>query len=1272
MCTPRQIGRSLKDQRRNTHRVQPNITSAAPAPAILRKHFRRSHCNMLATCLHWQRATDAFDLSLELATGDSSLCHSSLSEGAAMPYDLASGTDSDGSSASDADSDSSGARCAGFRIFRRAHARVALGVEDPKARLAQEYQLKADGVYRGAQKVRTELTCIQQWLTRDNELLLHKDCISYMIADRATEVILMDPEDLEVRAVFADAGRLVGKRKHVDVAIRVPKNDTQEKESKEEKKKVLGFPKFRYSSAQTGVSFGGKVEVEGVHLGWILAHAGPDRGSPITHIQSPRTPSQVNRRAFYAAADEGHGEAEPLDWLTEEDLKDGPEDPYYKVTLKQRDSQSWPFGAAALRTFFEACAVYIFTIYLGSEPDEYYLENFQQPWNMASNGRFKVPWPFVTPERWRAPGSEYIFQLFWWTFLAGLLLKVFLASSWHLFDRSRLVRHILAAVYPLAITVPLNLYLLYWYAALTNCRQCAEWHCGAYNSSIGWNVDAAAFQQAGGCGVSNFDDLLQNYSRFVRRERQQFEEAEACEYSTNGAIVNYFFHANWNFSLQGGACGGNGYSSKEWVLVTMLDSLCGIGTLQPLLLKGYVDPPSGKDLPWWMFAGSIPGKKDNCSVLEGEAAPSFSSYVFYRASEKDAYTYGSVCLCEDARGHVHCIRKQAGSVDRCMYFTGQRVLHGPNLEFETVASGLHIFPAFEMLLLPIFAFISMAAWAQIPLGSLDKTDERLITKSQLEILDVFLFFLGFIVQDQSDSTLSTTMFVPRFTSLSWLSLVINVWSFAWVTLYLSSSLQIFCRVLDADPDKTPKTWRDVKAILRDLEHAVARGEGFGEKAEHAASVPSVPSVASVASGSPSVPFVAGSASGWALARAAARKQLVVYEKEIQKRIKRGSSIWLQTDKEEEEEDREDGEDRRNKKEKEGRKKEMEKGRKEQEMRMGETKKEKEKLRSSTCSECSRWRKWTIVWSPKVKDLNIEEDCPVTLYVTGAWPWSTCPADVWCCQSVEEYLQMKGLDGLADLPHGVRRLDLRYSELSQVMATSGYTCCDCRYLGWLGCCKRQPRFEWKKIKEEDPRISCRHPGGPDQSDIYYDKAAFHWFERNLEYFNMWRGVLCLEIPFGIVRAFDCMFLGGFSNTFNVILLIKNIAFTIFSIAYCMVCGNPRLTCGPCWDKPVELISKCIVNTKIGSVIKLSVLMPVRIVLEALSCLGRESAESRMAEYEMQLRMATLQMAKGGSNQELRHRRRLLSALIRQYGEWLEVTDVRSLMKVRKKVRVKDFI
>ena len=51
---------------------------------------------------------------------------------------------------------------------------------------------------------------------------------------------------------------------------------------------------------------------------------------------------------------------------------------------------------------------------------------------------------------------------------------------------------------------------------------------------------------------------------------------------------------------------------------------------------------------------------------------------------------------------------------------------------------------------------------------------------------------------------------------------------------------------------------------------------------------------------------------------------------------------------------------------------------------------------------------------------------------------------------------------------------------------------------------------------------------------------------MEFWNIWRGIAFLEIPFAMVRLLDCLLLEGYSNTLNVMLLIKNIAFTLFGI------------------------------------------------------------------------------------------------------------------------------
>ena len=101
---------------------------------------------------------------------------------------------------------------------------------------------------------------LQQWLGSRNELLLHKDCIDLMIEKRVSEVIIMDPADREVQRVFKESGQPFGNHKHIAVAVRIPKDDTKNKdEKKAEAKKAITFPKFESFSGRTNAAIGGEV-----------------------------------------------------------------------------------------------------------------------------------------------------------------------------------------------------------------------------------------------------------------------------------------------------------------------------------------------------------------------------------------------------------------------------------------------------------------------------------------------------------------------------------------------------------------------------------------------------------------------------------------------------------------------------------------------------------------------------------------------------------------------------------------------------------------------------------------------------------------------------------------------------------------------------------------------------------------------------------------------------------------------------------------------------
>merc|ERR1719464_2424619 len=121
---------------------------------------------------------------------------------------------------------------------------------------------------------------------------------------------------------------------------------------------------------------------------------------------------------------------------------------------------------------------------------------------------------------------------------------------------------------------------------------------------------------------------------------------------------------------------------------------------------------------------------------------------------------------------------------------------------------------------------------------------------------------------------------------------------------------------------------------------------------------------------------------------------------------------------------------------------------------------------------------------------------------------------------------------------------------------------------------QPRFEFKKLKEKDIRVKGRQG----ISEVYYNKSSFEWWERNVELVSVLTSLVC-DLLFLVVRCMK-IFLGGFEDYVSVLLLTKNLIFSIHGIFFLAACGNSRHMFGPLRCAPLDTVARCIESTKIG--------------------------------------------------------------------------------------------
>lgn len=605
-------------------------------------------------------------------------------------------------------------------------------------------------------------------------------------------------------------------------------------------------------------------------------------------------------------------------------------------------------------------------------------------------------------------------------------------------------------------------------------------------------------------------------------------------------------------------------------------------------------------LPWLMFARDLPIGLGKC--VKGD--PNFTKpylYVEYDATERIPPEVG-LCACRSQRGSRDCYRETEGQTDRCALFSGKPMRYGSILQYNDKADLKDLVRSVQNvvdLMTPIFALFSVLVWTELPATQQDKMDLRLSARMKLDLLDSFLFYLAFIRKMHTiDKPLpSMKYFLP---DVAWHNFHLNVWCFAWVSAYVWMAIVTFLRILDEDPDKTPKTWKSAKDILHAAEVSVDCLEP----------VPKVVDPYDVA----------------------VRQQSYLYQKEFQKLIKKRTVVDILDE-------------------------------------------------DVDAAEAQRWewRRHLIVFSePKVKDLGPEafesDDAVFKLYVIAALPGSRQPddPDVWLAESWQEYvLNRSGGPNVTPDEVGIECLEMTFEDvLTRVRPAQGYLWLDCRY---LGCCSPfgcQPTFEYRKMKEDDCRVLVK-----DRivgfSETYWNKYQYDWWERRIEFISVVRS-LAVDVSFFFARVMTGLWIGGFDSWFTALLLMKNFMFGVLGVMYILACGNPKHKCGFLECSPFNLIATCIERTKLGTAIKLGVLMPLRISIECISCGFRAAAEYRLEYCSKRMRMLIYQRSKRSADnaEEISHEIRLLASRVQEHMDTVEMLDLRRIVNMKAKVKAKD--
>jgi len=1070
-------------------------------------------------------------------------------------------------------------------------------VAQARARAAQAAECGVVGIHDATEVVQSEVACLRLWADRTHELRLHKDCICRMVEQHISTVILMPKACAESNFKSKDDAP-VGEFKELWVALRIPKDDTEvkEKDKNKAKAKEPKWPKYDYFPARANwpVEIGTTVTVEGVYLGWTL-----------TGSSFMPSGCKIDKG--------GPGLPEPLEMLSAEDVRtatvDGQLPDYVTVSLKQRRSANWKIGNFVLRTSVELFAVHVFMVFLSTEPSNYTTKP-TKPWDTSSDHAFAPQALFQTSGVWRGPGMDRIWFMYLGTFLLFLALRLLIVVLWAVLPVHglciRMVRHALAALYPLAVSLPFVLYLLYFTAAVVACKQCSLWHCGAYSTDAQHlELNVLAFKAAGGCQLGGVQDL-HAFRRFVKVAPTKLVQHDHCSFIGNSILD--VLGISLDTSRREGTCEAHVdmQDARDKLIMNHMAEVCGrtIGGVE-----SYEVTPQDRDLlPWSMFASGLPIKNNNTCPQTGEGFEN-GPYIYYEpraGPSSDNPPQGAICVCRSAHGSRDCYRRLPGTVDRCAAFDAVPQRYGSLLQFDSVP-GLdgRFLNIFLTLAVPIFALFTMKAWDDIPLAGVDKFDMRLQSRMKLDVLDFYMFYYMSALLGKNDHSMPLVKFtVP---DMTWSDFELYVWCIAWGSAFVWWSAAVLFRIFDFDPDKTPKMWKTVQDIL-----------GLAER-----------SAAALEESRVADPY-----------NTAVRKQAVLYEKELQKVIKKRMVVDIL----------DEGVD-------------------------------------PDTARVKNWRRCIIVYStPKVKDLTpVDFEKPggtFTLHIAGAWPWSRRPPEnVWKAESWNEYIsqeenakEAKRFAESGELPPGLEKIAVTFDDvLIRIRPGSPYYWFDVRYLGWCYYCGCQPRSEYKKMKEADHRVGVRDRT-EGYSEWYYNKYKFDFFERNIEFVGSLRS-LVIDLLFLAARLARGFWGGGFVNGLAILLVMKNCVFGLFGFVFILTCGNTKHSCGPCRTSPAELLAKCIERTKIGNAIKLSMLMPLRIFIESASCGFRMSAESRQAYLIQRLHTVMLRRVKAGFDANpkvLDHEIRLLAGQVEEYQDLIEMLETKNIVRMRAKIRAKDII
>eukprot|EP00928_Gymnodinium_smaydae_P014558 TRINITY_DN15353_c0_g1_i2.p1 TRINITY_DN15353_c0_g1~~TRINITY_DN15353_c0_g1_i2.p1 ORF type:complete len:1197 (-),score=257.42 TRINITY_DN15353_c0_g1_i2:276-3500(-) len=898
------------------------------------------------------------------------------------------------------------------------------------------------------------------------------------------------------------------------------------------------------------------LEVEGVCLGWQLS-------PPESKFPSGCEP--VGAGAF--------GQPEPLSSLVSGDVSGGPDHPYYRVSLRRASRLMSHKVRISLRLLFETTSVLLFMLFVGTRPAVWDSNSFFGDFATAG---FEPPslWTVLwgVPEHLRAPNLELVWRLYRATFFLFLISRCAALLIWRWLPagggwRVQAARHVLAAIYPLAVTMPLHLYLLYHLVAVANCAACSRKDCADPSVKLSYAFDAQAFARNNGCASTKRDDLLGYFSFHQHVSYTSWTAQPSCFYQEKGVM-------RW-LGVQDGTSGGDvcadpqlSYPTIDKSVRTSVEKVCGEHFDYDDVFKyNTTEIAANADTwPWWMFAKKY--------YLFGPLLPVETSRTCTDVTESGKYLYfdmglQSTCLCY---GEVlrYCFRWEAGGVNACSDLTGRPYRFGSSLQYSGI-TGPWNWATFLGIYKWIAVVLCLWVWSDWPISNPDKSNERLLSRLVLDLLDCALFF-DIPLKKAQQQVVTRTMF---FDDTTWRSLTANVWCLAWMSTLLWAAFQIFADMFDTDPLVTPKRWGSSKEVKAELSDRV--GELCSRDVVHSVADESI------------------------------ANQRSDFEKAIQKLIAVRSVVDI-----------------------------LDEG------------------VSPDRAWPWHWRKAIIVFSsPAVSKSALGSSDSVILYLADFGPFAERPPErVWTSESLEEYLETRAEEGSeaeapADLSassasevdesadeeaqvaaadghpriRGLRRVELRFDEvLTRLRQSSGYYWLDPRYLGFFTSLDNHTTFQQAKLLEEDPNVFRREPyqcrkDGKESTSWYYDPNEFDWFERRMEAFAVLRSLLCLELPFLIVRFYQGYWVKSSGGSSQILLIMKNSLFVIFDLVFLLACGNAALSCSFGSRRPLQRILLLIERTYIGRAVRLSALMPIRVALECMLLPWRVRGEEQV-EYLQQ--------------------------------------------------------